>query len=59
MSDRLADLSARLGQLLQQIMKENDPVKADELSDEIWRALSEREHLVGQTSFQESTSANC
>ncbi len=31
-------------------MKETDPVKYDEIGTEIWRALSERERLMKQTS---------
>ena len=34
MSDRLADLNMRLGQLLRRIMKETDPAKFDELGAE-------------------------
>src|ERR1035437_8058938 len=55
MSDPLADSSTRLGQLLQQIMKETGPAKYDELCAEIWRVLSERERLVGQPSFPDKT----
>jgi hypothetical protein len=51
MSDSLVDLTTRLGQLVQQIMKETDPAKYDDLGAEIWRVLSERERLVGQPSF--------
>lgn len=46
MSDRLAELSTRLEQLLRQIMKETDPAKYDELGAEIWRVLNERERLT-------------
>jgi hypothetical protein len=53
MRDPLVDSNTRLRQLLQQIMKETDPAKYDELGDEIWRALSERERLVGQESLPE------
>ena len=52
MSDRLAELSTRLEQLLRQIMKEADPAKYDELGAEIWRVLNERERL---TSFPQKT----
>jgi hypothetical protein len=31
-------------------MKETDPARYDELGDEIWRVLSEREHLVNSSS---------
>ena len=44
------DSDTRLRQLLQQIMMETDPAKYDELDDEIWRALSEWERLIGQWS---------
>ena len=53
MRDSLVDSNTRLTQLLRQIMKETDPAKYDELGDEIWRALSERERLVGQESVPE------
>ena len=46
MSDNLADSNAKLGRLVEQIMKETDPVKYDEIGCEIWRALSERERLM-------------
>jgi len=45
MSDPLADSSARLERLLDQVMKERDPVKCDELCEEIWRALHERDAI--------------
>jgi hypothetical protein len=45
MSDDLADSTARLAQLVAQIMKETDPVKYDELRTEILRVLSERDDL--------------
>ena len=48
MSDPLADLNARLKQLLDQPLKETDPVRYDDLGAEIWRVLSEREHLTIQ-----------
>ena len=47
MPDPLADSTAVLERLLDQIMKETDPVKYDELGAEIWRILSERERLKG------------
>ncbi len=55
MSDRLADLNARLEQLLKQTVKETDPAKYDELSAEIRRVLDERERIAGQPSFPERT----
>lgn len=48
--DSLADLNARLGELLRQIMKETDPEKYDELGAEIWRVLGARERLAGPPS---------
>jgi len=50
MSDDLADSTARLEQLLVQIMKETNQVKYDELGSEIWRVLEERERLIKQLS---------
>ncbi len=47
---RLAHLRTRLGQLLQHVMKETDPVKYDELGAEIWRVLREQERLTDQPS---------
>lgn len=41
MSEPLADSSSRLELLLEQIMKETDPVKYDQLGAEIWRVLRE------------------
>jgi len=41
----LTQLTERLGQLVSAIMKETDPVRYDELGEEIWRVLSERELL--------------
>jgi hypothetical protein len=53
MRDSLVDSNTRLTQLLRQIMKETDPAKYDELGDEIWPDLSERERFVGQESLPE------
>jgi len=53
MRDPVADSNARLGQLVRRIMKETDPAKYDELGEEIWRALSERERLVCEESLPE------
>jgi hypothetical protein len=55
MSDRLAELSTRLEQLLRQIMKETDPANYDELGAEIWRVLSERERLTSKPSLPHKT----
>jgi hypothetical protein len=46
--DNLEQLTARLGQLVSEIMKETDPVRYDELGDEIWTVLRERERLMKQ-----------
>jgi len=45
MSDPLADTTARLQQLLEVVMQERDQAKCDELSEEIWRVLEEREAI--------------
>ncbi len=42
MSDNLADSTARLEQLVAQIMKETDPVKYDEIGSEIWRQTEQK-----------------
>lgn len=49
MSDPLADSDARLKLLLEQVMKEPDPLKYDELGTEIWQVLSERERLQAKS----------
>jgi hypothetical protein len=36
-------------------MKETDPAMYDDLGAEIWRVLSERERLIGQSSFLDNT----
>jgi hypothetical protein len=46
--DNLTQLTARLERLVSEIMKETDPVRYDELGDEIWQVLRERELLVMQ-----------
>lgn len=48
MPDNLTQLAARLERLVSEIMKETDPLRYDELGDEIWQVLSERERLVNQ-----------
>jgi hypothetical protein len=50
MSEPLSDVDSRLGQLIQQIMKETDRARYDDLGDEIWRVLSERERVVNNPS---------
>ena len=42
MPDAFADSTARLERLLEQIMRETDPIKYDDLGAEIWRVLHER-----------------
>jgi hypothetical protein len=46
----LADLTRHLARLLQQAMKETDPVGHDKLGSEIWRVLREEERLIDQPS---------
>lgn len=46
MRDNFTQLTERLGQLVAEIMKETDLVKCDQLGDEIWRVLEERERLL-------------
>lgn len=48
MPDNLTQLTARLERLVSEIMKESDPVRYDELGDEIWQVLGEGERLVKQ-----------
>jgi hypothetical protein len=45
MADDLADLNKHLARLLQQTMKETDPVECGKLGAEIRRALGEQERL--------------
>jgi hypothetical protein len=45
MSDLLADTTARLQRLLDVVMQERDQAKCDELSEEIWQVLEEREAI--------------
>jgi hypothetical protein len=52
MPDALADSRARLERLLQQIMKEKDSAKCDELAAEIWRVLRERDYLKTALAIQ-------
>ena len=56
MSEHLANSSARLENLLTQIMKEKDPLKYDTLCAALWRVLGERESFIGVESTQ---SAKC
>jgi len=43
MPENLSESTARLERLVKQIMKEEDYRKFDELGEEIWRVLDERE----------------
>lgn len=43
MSDTFTASTVRLEQLLGQIMKETDPFVYDQLAEEIWRVLAQRE----------------
>jgi len=45
MLNPLADTTARLQRLLEVVMKETDQAKYDELSEEIWRVLKQREGI--------------
>ena len=45
MVDDLTDLNKHLARLLQQTMKEADPVEHDKLAAEIWQVLREQERL--------------
>jgi hypothetical protein len=46
MPDAFAESTARLEQLVRQIIKETEPVRCDRLAEEIWRVLAERERLA-------------
>jgi len=52
MLDAFADSTARLERLIEQIMKEKDPDKCDELAAEIWSILLERDHLRSALEIQ-------
>ena len=52
MPDAFADSTARLERLVEQIMKEKDPEKCDELGAEIWRVLDERDCLRSALAIQ-------
>jgi hypothetical protein len=54
MSDPLADTTARLQRLLEVVMQERDQAKCDELSEEIWRVLEEREAIKEALTERES-----
>jgi hypothetical protein len=46
MPDAFAESTARLEQLVREIIKETEPVRYDKLAEEIWRVLAERERLA-------------
>lgn len=46
MSGNLAESTGTLKPLVDQIMKETDPLRYDELGSEIWRVLEERKWLI-------------
>jgi hypothetical protein len=52
MPDAFADSTARLERLVEQIMKEKDPVKCDELAAEIWCVLKEHDSIRSELAFQ-------
>lgn len=47
-SDNLTQSTARLVRLVSDVMKETDPVRYDQLADEIWHVLEERERFIKQ-----------
>jgi hypothetical protein len=46
MPSQFEESTARLQRLVRQIMKETDPAVYDQLAEEIWRVLAERESLA-------------
>lgn len=52
MPDALADSAALIERLLKEIMKEKDRDRRDELAEEIWRAMEERENLKRASALQ-------
>jgi len=55
MPDALADSTARLERLVEQIVNEEDPEKCDELAAEIWRVLKERDLLKSALEIRKSS----
>jgi hypothetical protein len=43
MPDKFAESTARLERLVNEVMKEQDPSRYDQLCEEIWLVLAERE----------------
>ncbi len=52
MPDALADSAALIERLLKEIMKEKDRDRRDELAEEIWRVMEERENLKRASALQ-------
>lgn len=48
MTDKFAESTARLERLITEVMKEEDPTRYDNLCEEIWLVLAERELLTSQ-----------
>lgn len=46
MPNKFAESTERLAQLVRQIMKETDPAMYDQLAEDIWCVLAERERLA-------------
>lgn len=57
MNNRLTDLHARLGVLLQKIMKETDQEDYDELAAEMWQVLEEIERVRSKPALAEKPAA--
>lgn len=55
MPDALADSTMRLERLLEQITKEKDPEKCDDLAAEIWRVLQARHSLQSALEIQKGS----
>jgi hypothetical protein len=49
MSDPLPALNAHLKRLIEQVMRETDSLKYDELATDIFRVLSERERVTAKS----------
>lgn len=56
MSDPLAENRARLEQLLEEMKSVQHFRKADEIAEEIWRVLTEREQLKRQIAARNTNS---
>jgi hypothetical protein len=57
MPDKFAESTARLEQLVHEIMKETNPVRYDRLAEEIWSVLAERERLAEQANADRTIAA--